>query len=114
MNLKTGKVHARKFTVAHYCGLIVNPALLIRAIEGCVCMDQSALCMKNDALHRVLFRGSRTSRLGSRAKAHGGGPLVSGTMGYGTTAQPGPLGLIPGEADRGPSTMAPLERGWVF
>jgi len=56
---------------------------------------------------RVLFRGSRSSRLGSKAKARGGGPLVSGTVGYGTTAQPGPLGLFPDDADRGPWTVAP-------
>ena len=41
VNLKTGKVHARKFTVAHDCGLIVNPALLTKTIEGCVCMGLS-------------------------------------------------------------------------
>ena len=41
VNLKTGKVHARKFTVAHDCGLIVNPKLLTKTIEGCVCMGLS-------------------------------------------------------------------------
>ena len=41
VNLKTGKVHARKFTVAHDCGLVVNPALLTKTIEGCVCMGLS-------------------------------------------------------------------------
>ncbi len=31
---KTGHVHVRKFTVAHECGLIINPDTLRRVIEG--------------------------------------------------------------------------------
>ena len=41
VNLKTGKVHARRFTVAHDCGLVVNPQLLTKTIEGCVVMGLS-------------------------------------------------------------------------
>jgi len=56
VNLKTGKVHARKFTVAHDCGLVVNPALLIKTIEGCVCMGLSR------AMHEeVLFSKENVS-----------------------------------------------------
>ena len=56
VNLKTGKVHARKFTVAHDCGLIVNPALLTKTIEGCVCMGLSR------AMHEeVLFSKENVS-----------------------------------------------------
>jgi nicotinate dehydrogenase subunit B len=31
---ETGKIHARKFTVAHDCGLIINPDGLVKTIEG--------------------------------------------------------------------------------
>jgi CO/xanthine dehydrogenase Mo-binding subunit len=56
VNLKTGKVHARKFTVAHDCGLVVNPALLTKTIEGCVCMGLSR------AMHEeVLFSKENVS-----------------------------------------------------
>ena len=41
VNLKTGKVHARRFVVAHDCGLVVNPQLLTKTIEGCVVMGLS-------------------------------------------------------------------------
>lgn len=34
VNLKTGKVWGRKFTVAHDCGLIINPRQLTATIEG--------------------------------------------------------------------------------
>ena len=36
----------RKFTVAHDCGLVVNPALLTKTIEGCVCMGLSRALME--------------------------------------------------------------------
>ena len=41
VNLKTGQVHARRFTVAHDCGLVINPQLLTKTIEGCVVMGLS-------------------------------------------------------------------------
>ena len=31
---ETGKIYARKFTVAHDCGLIINPDGLVKTIEG--------------------------------------------------------------------------------
>jgi nicotinate dehydrogenase subunit B len=31
---ETGKIHARKFTVAHDCGLVINPDGLVKTIEG--------------------------------------------------------------------------------
>jgi CO/xanthine dehydrogenase Mo-binding subunit len=34
VNRETGKIRARKFTVAHDCGLIINPDGLTKAIEG--------------------------------------------------------------------------------
>lgn len=34
VNLKTGKVWGKKFTVAHDCGIVINPQLLIQTIEG--------------------------------------------------------------------------------
>ena len=34
VNLKTGKVWGRKFTVAHDCGIIINPKQLTLTIEG--------------------------------------------------------------------------------
>ena len=50
VNLKTGKVHARKFTVAHDCGVVINPRLLTQGIEGNICQGLSR------ALHEeVLF-----------------------------------------------------------
>ena len=43
----TGKVWARKFTVAHDCGLIINPDGLRRCIEGNVVQGTSrALCRR--------------------------------------------------------------------
>ena len=36
VNLKTGKLWARKFTVAHDCGIIINPRQLTLTIEGSV------------------------------------------------------------------------------
>ena len=36
VNLKTGKVWGRKFTVAHDCGIIINPQTLSLTIEGSV------------------------------------------------------------------------------
>ena len=38
---KSGRLWARKFTVAHDCGLIVNPALLKKTIEGNIVMATS-------------------------------------------------------------------------
>jgi CO/xanthine dehydrogenase Mo-binding subunit len=34
VNRQTGKIYARKFTVAHDCGLIINPNGLVKTIEG--------------------------------------------------------------------------------
>lgn len=34
VNLTTGKVRARKFTVAHDCGVVINPRLLTQGVEG--------------------------------------------------------------------------------
>lgn len=34
VDMKTGKVRARKFTVAHDCGIVINPQLLTQTIEG--------------------------------------------------------------------------------
>jgi nicotinate dehydrogenase subunit B len=34
VNLTTGKVRGRKFTVSHDCGIIINPQLLTQTIEG--------------------------------------------------------------------------------
>ncbi len=41
VNLKTGKVWGRKFTVAHDCGVIINPKQLTLTIEGNVCQGLS-------------------------------------------------------------------------
>ena len=41
VNLKTGKVWGRKFTVAHDCGIIINPKQLSMTIEGNVCQALS-------------------------------------------------------------------------
>ncbi len=41
VNLKTGKVWGRKFTVAHDCGIIINPKALTMCIEGNVCQGLS-------------------------------------------------------------------------
>ena len=41
VNLKTGKVWGRKFTVAHDCGIIVNPKQLTLTIEGNICQAMS-------------------------------------------------------------------------
>jgi nicotinate dehydrogenase subunit B len=38
---KTGRVWARRFTVAHDCGLVVNPLGLVRTVEGTVLMATS-------------------------------------------------------------------------
>ena len=34
VDLKTGKIHGRRFTVAHDCGIVINPQLLTQTIEG--------------------------------------------------------------------------------
>ena len=34
VDMKTGKVRGRKFTVAHDCGIVINPQLLTQTIEG--------------------------------------------------------------------------------
>ena len=34
VNRDTGRIYVRKFTVAHDCGVVVNPAGLRMAIEG--------------------------------------------------------------------------------
>ena len=41
VNLKTGKVWGRKITVAHDCGVIINPKQLTLTIEGNVCQSLS-------------------------------------------------------------------------
>lgn len=41
VNLKTGKVWGRKVTVAHDCGIIINPKQLTLTIEGNVCQALS-------------------------------------------------------------------------
>ena len=41
VDLKTGKVWGRKFTVAHDCGVIINPKQLTLTIEGNVCQALS-------------------------------------------------------------------------
>jgi nicotinate dehydrogenase subunit B len=41
VNLKTGKVWGRKVTVAHDCGVIINPKQLTHTIEGNVCQGLS-------------------------------------------------------------------------
>jgi CO/xanthine dehydrogenase Mo-binding subunit len=46
---RSGKVWARKFTVAHDCGLIINPDGLRRCIEGNVVQGTSrALARSNE------------------------------------------------------------------
>ena len=34
VDTKTGKVRGKKFTVAHDCGIVINPQLLTQTIEG--------------------------------------------------------------------------------
>ena len=34
VDLKTGKIRGRRFTVAHDCGIVINPQLLTQTIEG--------------------------------------------------------------------------------
>ncbi len=41
VNMKTGKVRATKFTVAHDCGVVINPRLLTQGIEGNICQGLS-------------------------------------------------------------------------
>lgn len=41
VDMKTGKVRGRKFTVAHDCGVIINPQLLTQTIEGNVAQAMS-------------------------------------------------------------------------
>ncbi len=41
VNLKTGKVWGRKITVAHDCGVIINPKQLTMTIEGNICQSLS-------------------------------------------------------------------------
>ncbi|MDB5649526.1 MAG: molybdopterin binding aldehyde oxidase and xanthine dehydrogenase, partial [Hyphomicrobiales bacterium] len=41
VNTKTGKVRGRKFTVAHDCGIAINPRLLTQGIEGNICQGLS-------------------------------------------------------------------------
>jgi CO/xanthine dehydrogenase Mo-binding subunit len=43
---RSGKVWARKFTVAHDCGLIINPDGLRRCIEGNVVQGTSRACRR--------------------------------------------------------------------
>ena len=48
----SGKVWARKFTVAHDCGLIINPDGLRRCIEGNVVQGTSRALSEEVALDR--------------------------------------------------------------
>ena len=41
VNMKTGQVRATKFTVAHDCGVVINPRLLTQGIEGNICQGLS-------------------------------------------------------------------------
>jgi nicotinate dehydrogenase subunit B len=49
----TGKVWARKFTVAHDCGLIINPEGLKRCIEGNVVQGTSRALSEKVAFDRA-------------------------------------------------------------
>jgi CO/xanthine dehydrogenase Mo-binding subunit len=50
---RSGKVWARKFTVAHDCGLIINPDGLRRCIEGNVVQDTSRALSEEVAFDRA-------------------------------------------------------------
>ena len=50
---RTGKVWARKFTVAHDCGLIINPDGLRRCIEGNVVQGTSRALSEQVAFDRA-------------------------------------------------------------
>ncbi|MDB5510349.1 MAG: molybdopterin binding aldehyde oxidase and xanthine dehydrogenase [Hyphomicrobiales bacterium] len=41
VDMKTGKVRGKKFTVSHDCGVVINPRLLTQGIEGNVCQALS-------------------------------------------------------------------------
>jgi CO/xanthine dehydrogenase Mo-binding subunit len=49
----TGKVWARKFTVAHDCGLIINPDGLRRCIEGNIVQGTSRTLSEEVAFDRA-------------------------------------------------------------
>jgi CO/xanthine dehydrogenase Mo-binding subunit len=46
VNMKTGKVWAKRVVVAHDCGVVINPELLKMTIEGNVCMGLSRALME--------------------------------------------------------------------
>jgi CO/xanthine dehydrogenase Mo-binding subunit len=50
---RTGKIWARKFTVAHDCGLIINPDGLRRCIEGNVVQGTSRALLEEVAFDRA-------------------------------------------------------------
>jgi len=50
---RTGKVSARKFTVAHDCGLIINPDELKRCIEGNIVQGTSRALAEEVAFDRA-------------------------------------------------------------
>jgi CO/xanthine dehydrogenase Mo-binding subunit len=50
---RTGKIWARQFTVAHDCGLIINPDGLRRCIEGNVVQGTSRALSKEVAFDRA-------------------------------------------------------------
>ena len=50
---RTGKVRARRFTVAHDCGLIINPDGLRRCIEGNVVQGTSRTLSEEVAFDRA-------------------------------------------------------------
>jgi nicotinate dehydrogenase subunit B len=53
INRRSGKVWARKFTVAHDCGLIINPDGLRRCIEGNVVQGTSRALSEEVAFDRA-------------------------------------------------------------
>jgi nicotinate dehydrogenase subunit B len=61
---RTGKIWARKFTVAHDCGLIINPDGLRRGIEGNVVQGTSRALSEEVAFDRA--RVTRTDWLSHR------------------------------------------------
>ena len=46
VNMKTGKVWAKRMVVAHDCGVVINPELLKMTIEGNICMGLSRALME--------------------------------------------------------------------
>jgi nicotinate dehydrogenase subunit B len=55
---RSGKICAKKFTVAHDCGLIINPDGLRRRIEGNVVRGTSRALSEEDAFDRAKVTGT--------------------------------------------------------